>query len=213
MRKVMRKVLMTSVALAAMSGAAPVLAEGRQWAAKSDGDWMVRARVISVIPQDDDDLNAAVETTIDSQVVPELDFTYFFTPNIAAELILATTPHEISTRGAANVRLGEVWLLPPTLTLQYHVTGMGAVKPYVGASVNYTIFYAKDEDALPFDIDNGFGWALQAGLDYEIDEGVYLNADLKKVFLSPDVSVANGAITGEVNIDPWIVGFGVGYRF
>ncbi|MEL6980633.1 MAG: OmpW family protein [Pseudomonadota bacterium] len=215
----MKKLLMASVAMAGLGFAAPASADD-MFSAKSDGDWMVRLRGIAVIPNDDDDLGiAGLDTSIDTAIVPELDITYFFTPNIAAELILATAPHEVSAQGAVDASLGDVWLLPPTLTLQYHVTELGAFKPYVGAGVNYTIFYNEDGGAFDVDYDDSFGFVLQAGLDYEVAEGLYVNADVKKVWLSTDVTVTNPAAggafvtSGDVDIDPWIIGFGAGYRF
>ena len=80
---------------------------------------------------------------IGDQYVPELDITYFFTKNIAAELILAVTPHDVdavnvTVPGAltdATVDLGDVWLLPPTLTLQYHFDTGTQFTPYVGAAL------------------------------------------------------------------------------
>ncbi|HBT36893.1 MAG TPA: OmpW family protein, partial [Hyphomonas sp.] len=54
---------------------------------------MVRGRVIGVLPDESGDLSVAGsrlagDVDISDQYVPELDITYFFTKNIAAELIL-----------------------------------------------------------------------------------------------------------------------------
>jgi outer membrane protein len=40
-----------------------------------------------------------------------------------------------------------------------------------------------------------------------------LNMDIKKIYLNTDVSVNNGAVTADVDLDPWVFGVGVGYRF
>jgi outer membrane protein len=205
------------------------------YAAKSDGDWLVRLRGIAVLPDENLDADSgalggsAADADIDDAYVPELDFTYFFTPNLAVELILATTPHDVKGAGTLNnLDLGEVWLLPPTLTAQYHVTqlgdwtgveGLSKLKPYFGAGVNYTIFYNTDAGQFnDIEYDNAFGFALQAGLDYEVATGVFLNLDVKKIFLETewelDASNAGlGTQTGDVTLDPWIIGVGVGYRF
>lgn len=214
-------------ALCLLAGLPAAAQDAAPWyAAKSDGDWLVRVRAVAVIPDEDLSLDqvGGADIDISDTVIPELDITYFFTPNIAAELILGTTPHDLSGRGSIDgADLGEVWLLPPTLTLQYHVTqlgewsgveALGKLKPYFGAGVNYTIFYAEDDGQFDkVSLDNSFGWALQAGFDYEISEGVYLNADVKKIFLDTDVSVNSGALTGTATVDPWLIGVGVGYRF
>lgn len=179
--------------------------------------WQLRARAISVSPDEDGRTRSAVpalnnlEVDADHAVVPELDITYFFTDNFSAELILGTSKHDMS---AGNVDLGSVWVLPPTLTAQYHFTNSTPFKPYVGAGVNYMLFYGEDEPgAMNVEYDNGFGAALQAGVDYMLDEHWMLNADVKKIFFDTDVSVNNGAVTADVDLDPWVFGLGVGYRF
>jgi outer membrane protein len=182
--------------------------------AKDAGDILVRLRGIAVVPDEDgttDVLGGDIE--VDNAYMPELDFTYFFTKNIAAELILATTEHDVKLK-SPDVDLGSVWLLPPTLTLQYHFLPDGKFSPYIGAGINYTIFYDEDSGAVnSIDYDDSFGFALQVGVDYKIDDRWSLNADVKKLYLETDVSVNGGAIKSEVDLDPWIFGLGVGYRF
>lgn len=187
--------------------------------AQQAGDLLVRARGILVAP----DVSSTVsviggDVDADNSVVPEVDFSYFFTDNIAAELILATTRHDMSDDNSAigDVDLGEVWLLPPTLTLQYHFKNDSSFTPYVGAGLNYTIFYGEDAPGgtvVAIDYENGIGYALQAGLDYGVGGNWVLNADLKKVFLNTDVKINGGAINADVDLDPWIFGVGFGYRF
>jgi len=188
--------------------------------------WQVRVRGIVVTPDESATIEAiGGSVAISTAVVPELDFTYFFTENWAAELILATTKHDVNTvsssigEGVADIDLGDVWLLPPTLTVQYHFTG-GALKPYLGTGINYTIFYGEDEGPIAdaVDYENSVGFALQGGLDYDLSDKWFLNVDVKKIFLQTDVTVnatnALGATVGaDVDINPLIVGFGFGYRF
>ena len=151
-------------------------------------------------------------------VVPEVDLSYFLTDNIAFELIAATTPHKMKDKGSTlgDVYLGTVWLLPPTLTAQYHFMPKSPVSPYVGAGVNYTVFYNADAPGTTvksISYDNNFGWALQAGIDYNIAGRWFLNADVKKLFLSTKAHINGGTIIGDVDLDPWIFGLGLGYRF
>ena len=216
------------LAAAALAAAASPAAAEEWYAAKSDGDIMVRLRGLVVSPLDESVSVDQIPTAggeIDNAIVPELDFTYFFTPNIAAELILATTPHTITGKGAvAGADLGDVWLLPPTLTLQYHVTQLGAwtgseslgkIQPYFGAGVNYTIFYGETAGVPAVGtvkLEDSFGFALQAGVDIEITPGWYLNADVKYIMLEADWKSTTG-LTGEAEINPLIVGLGLGYRF
>jgi len=188
--------------------------------------WMLRLRALGVITRNSGSVDTVAGsglTTTDT-VVPELDITYFFTRNIAAELILGTTPHSITGTGSINgLPVGKAWLLPPTLTFQYHFTDFGAFKPYIGAGVNYTIFYNQSAGnstvggltVTNSHLHNTFGAAAQIGFDYMIDKHWGFNVDVKKLYLRPnwDGTINGGAFTGKVNLDPWLIGAGVTYKF
>lgn len=183
------------------------------------GDWVIRARAIGVMPQEDATVTGALtgsSINIDNSVVPEVDVSYFLTDNIALELIAATTPHDVhAATSGGYLDLGSAWLLPPTLTAQYHFTNLGAYKPYVGAGVNYTIFWNEDAGSSINNIkyENSFGPALQAGVDYMLDEHWLVNMDVKKIWINSDVKINSGAVRADVDINPWIVGVGFGYKF
>lgn len=205
--------IITTLAAATLSG--PALAEG----GKSAGDLMVRARVISVQPALDSTITLIDgKVDISNAVVPELDFTYFLTDNIAAELILATTKHDVEAKGTTlgNVDVGSVWLLPPTLTMQYHFMTDEKFSPYVGVGVNYTLFYNEEvpgTTVTSVDYDNAFGFLLQGGIDVHLKDNWYANLDVKKLFLKTDAALNGGAIVADVDINPWVIGLGVGYKF
>ncbi len=186
---------------------------------KAAGTFLLRGRMIAMVP-DESSTVTPIRGSVDASnaVVPELDISYFVTDNIAFELIAATTPHNMKDKGSTigDVDLGSVWLLPPTLTAQYHFMPKSPFSPYIGAGINYTFFYNADAPGNPvrsISYENNFGWALQIGMDYNVTGRWFLNADLKKVFLSTKANINGGAITGDVNLDPWIFGLGVGYRF
>ena len=89
---------------------------------------------------------------------------------------------------------------------------MNGFKPYVGAGLNYTQFSSVDLPA-GFSIDkSSFGAAFQVGVDYEISKGMYLNLDVKKVYIRTDLD-AGGTNLGKVKVDPLLVGLGIGWRF
>jgi outer membrane protein len=188
---------------------------------EAQSPWQIRVRALGVITKNDGSINQApgIGLEYSDTVIPELDISYFFTDNIALELILGTTYAKINTDGLGDINVGKTWLLPPTLTLQYHFTDFGAFKPYVGAGVNYSLFYNQSDRAgfRNLDVDNDFGWALQAGFDYMLDEHWGLNFDVKKIFLetkwSVDESPVGAPLSGKAKIDPWLIGAGVTYRF
>ena len=208
---------------------------GHPATAQDTSPWQVRVRALGVLP----DTGGSTVTvqgvpslsspnsglSIGNSVVPELDISYYFTPNIAAELVLGVTPHSITGNGAlANLNIGSAWLLPPTLMAQYHFTNFGAFKPYVGLGVNYTFFFSQSPGYTPTNglsvtslgLNNTFGAAAQIGFDYMIDRHWGVNFDVKKLLLRPtyNATVNNTiAVSGTANIDPWLIGAGVTYRF
>jgi outer membrane protein len=183
--------------------------------------WQVRLRAIGVLPTDSGDVKgiSGSDLSYTDSVIPELDISYYFTKNISAELILGTTQSSIHGDGTLGGlgKLGKTWILPPTLTAQYHFTNFGAFQPYVGAGVNYTMFYNQDATGAATDlkVKNAFGVALQAGFDYMIDDHWGVNADVKKIFLRPDfeATVGGADVKGTAKLDPWLVGGGLTYRF
>lgn len=178
------------------------------------GDWLIRARVIDIAPDvSTSDTLSVLRVDVDDQVVPELDFTYFVTENLAAELILATAKHDVSS---SLGQLGTVKHLPPTLTLQYHFAPDAAVRPYIGAGVNYTRFYDVDlaAGAAEIDVDrDSWGWALQVGVDIPVSKDWFVNLDVKKIAIETDASLDGVGDIGTLEIDPYVYGIGVGMRF
>lgn len=214
-----------SVALPAFAADLPGLRAAAPLLAEHSSPWMIRVRGLVVAPQASASVSLSGSPTPGSikastAVVPELDISYFFTRNIAAELILGVTPHNVKGAGAlAGLgKIGSTWLLPPTLMLQYHFTELGAFKPYVGAGVNYTFTFSNKEagSMTAFKVKNAPGVALQAGFDYMLDKHWGLNFDVKKLWLRPDATATLSGttpVTAKVKLDPWLIGAGVTYRF
>ena len=205
------KGLFITAAMAALVAAGPAAAE--------TGDWLVRLRAINVAPNEDANIaTIGGNVDIDTSIVPELDITYFVRDQWAVELILGVTPHDVLAVGTSlgDVDLGEVTLLPPTLTLQYHFNPDGQVRPYLGAGVNYTHFFDENLPAgsalTSIDYDASFGLAAQAGVDFALDEDWFVNFDVKYIDIDTDVTI-NGAIAAAVQIDPVVFGLGIGRRF
>ena len=180
-------------------------------------NWQVRLRGVSVQPYEKSTVGGEdSDVNISNAFIPELDFTYFFNKNFAAELILGTSKHDVKV-GNDEVSLGSVRLLPPTVTLQYHFYPTKSLKPYVGAGLNYTIFYdVENGDTLGMDYKNNVGFALQGGVDYFVNDKFLLKVDIKKLYLKTDVDVDLGlpaTVPAEVKINPLLIGFGVGMKF
>ena len=183
--------------------AAPALAQKA-----AEGPWLVRARAVHLDSRNGD--STGLGLTVNNKWLPEVDISYFFTPNLAAELIL-TVPQK-HTVYAGGTSLGSLKHLPPTLTVQYHFTGLGAAKPYVGAGLNYTRFSSVSLPAGVSIDKNSFGAAVQVGVDIPVGNGMLLNLDVKKAYIRTDVS-AGGAVVGNFKVDPLLFGVGLGWRF
>ncbi len=212
--KITSKILLLAgvagMAIASLPAQAKDLGEG--YFAKER--FQVRLRGIGVFADGSGHVdNTTLATDADNAFVPEVDVTYFFTEHVAAELIAATSKHSVN---AGTTDLGDAWILPPTLTLQYHFTPDNKFSPYVGAGLNYSIFYGEDTATGINDLDvgNGVGFALQAGFDYWINDNWGVNFDAKYIDLDVDVGVNSGALNAHnVDIDPVIIGAGISYRF
>ena len=209
--------------LAATALASPAQAE--------KGDILVRVRGIMVAPNESSSgitpTFPAEGVQVNNSIMPEVDFTYMFSKHVGAELIVATTKHSASgktgTTGSIG-RLASTWVLPPTLTLQYHFAPDGPVRPYVGAGVNYTIFYSEDASGgleaavgkTKVHMKDSFGWALQAGVDVPISERVFVNFDVKYIDIDTTARLTTTAIGTQrtrIHLDPLVFGVGVGMRF
>lgn len=213
------------------------------------GDWLVRARGI-VIATDDSSgeihLEAGGVSTpladsgvgVDTSVVPELDVTYMVTDNIGIEAIAGIAIHDVDLEGPGPVlsslgftdgfKIFDSWVLPPTVTVQYHFMPENNIRPYVGVGVNYTAFLWNDATdqleaavgPVDVDMDNRFTWAAQIGADVDLNDRWYFNVDVKYIDIDSTASllIKNGALanTGlrvDVDINPWVVGAGIGMRF
>ena len=177
------------------------------------GDVLVRLRAISIMPQvGTSSTLSTLNVGVNNATVPELDFTYMIRDNIGVELILATSRHQVTSNLGD---LGGVNVLPPTLLLQYHFNHQGKIRPYVGAGLNYTYFYNDGLQAGGQSIQvsrSSFGPAPQAGVDVQVTKTLFVNADIKKIWMRTDASLA-GTSLGTLHIDPLVVGLGVGMKF
>lgn len=160
---------------------------------------------------------AGADADVNDKWIPSATLTYFFTDNLSAELFCCFSKHDVDGKGVLKgVDLGDTWIFPPVVTLQYHFTGMGRFKPYVGAGVQWIHFFSEGRSpdlGAKLDLDDAFGFVLQAGLDIEIGGGWYLNADVKKSFIDTDASWKGTGVKADVDLDPWIISANVGYRF
>ncbi len=227
----MKKLFVLALTTAAVCAATSAFAQ-------QEGSWMMRIRAVdvetskksdavvvggaTVIPSDD--------IRVANKTIPEVDFSYFFSKNLAAELVL-TYPQKMDVNIAASAagafKAGTVKVLPPTLTLQYHFLPDAQFRPYVGAGINYTRFSSISLG--PLDdvtqtlgggntgtntIDkNSWGGALQLGFDVKVAQNSFINVDVKKVYMKTDLKNSLVGKLSTLKIDPLYVGLGYGFKF
>ncbi len=194
------------------------------------GDVLVRLRAILVAPNERSGgilpTFPGERVSVDNSAMPEVDVTYMATDQIGFELIAATTKHSASGRSGTTGSIGKLastWVLPPTLTAQYHLNPRGSIRPYVGAGLNYTMFWNEDASAglekavgrTRVRMKDRFGWAAQAGIDVDITPKVFLNLDVKYIDIDTSARLRTTAIGTQnvkINLDPLVFGVGLGLR-
>lgn len=196
-------------------------AQAQDFQPKEKGTVLLNVRLTDVDPEAGNDLLTAtnvdtgLNAEVSSNVMPTIGLTYFLTDNIAIEAIAGTTKHKIT---ASGVPVADTWVLPPVVTVQYHFNPKGRVSPYVGAGINYMLFYGtKDKTGFQdTKVDNGFGYALQAGVDVATTGPWSVNLDVKKVYFQTDATTTLKPATklhSSVDLNPWVVSVGFGYKF
>lgn len=191
-----------------------LVAPAAQAQGSDTGSWLVRVRALNLDSANKD--TTGLNLSVNDKTFAEVDISYFFTPNFAAELVL-TYPQKHTLYSNGN-KIGTLKHLPPTLLAQYHLTGLGGFKPYVGVGLNATNFSdVKFEPAVVAALSPNvkrmsYGAAMQVGADLAIGGGWVLNLDVKKVQIKTDV-YAGTAKAGTFTIDPLLVSVGVGLRF
>ena len=202
------------LAMAAVASLAPIASQAQS---ANENPWMIRVRAVDLLWQNGQTESVkALDIKAENQFIPEFDVSYFFTKNIAAELVL-TWPQQVNINmGGANA--GKISALPPSLLMQYHFTDLGPLKPYVGAGVNYTIFGNRQNfPALGNSVQvdqSSLGVVAQVGADYMFDKNWGMNVDLKYATMSTNVNTVQGNTNlGKLTLNPFMPAVGVTYKF
>lgn len=233
----MKRTLFLGAALSALScltAAAPAAAQN---AASADertgiaaGDVLLRLRAIMVAPNERSGSVLPAfpgeKVSVNGSFMPEVDATYMATDHVGFELIASTTKHHANGRTGTTGsigRLASTWVLPPTLTAQYHFAPSAKVRPYVGAGINYTIFWNEKASAglenavgsTRVHMKDSFGWAAQAGVDVDLTRKIFLNLDVKYIDIDTTARLRTTAIGTQqvrLHLDPLVFGVGLGVR-
>lgn len=188
-------------------------------------NWVVRGGLTSLTLADKLDLMVggapfpgAGLSTFEHQT-PSVQIGRFLTRNIAVNATLGLPP-TIDIYGAGSIgalpKLGEVTYGPALLTLQYHPTRSGRVRPYAGVGASYMIvFDTKDGAFQDLRIDDDVALAFEAGTEIMVDQRTAIFADVKKALLRPKTygSFGGALVEGQTRLDPWAFSGGLSFHF
>ncbi|RBW63094.1 OmpW family protein [Ruegeria sp. A3M17] len=197
--------------LAALTLSTALVALAAPAFAQSQGDWTVGVGVGYLNPKSDNGTLAGQKAEIDSDTRPIFTAEYFIRDNLGIEL-LAATPFKHTVTLGGSTEAGTVKHLPPTLSLNYHFPTNSAWKPYVGAGLNYTIFFDEQSALGDLKVDDSFGVSLQAGLDYMVSDTGAIRLNVRWFDIDTDVKL-NGTKIGKADIDPFLVGVSYVHKF
>lgn len=142
------------------------------------------------------------------------------TPNIGVELVLGVPPKITSKATGSVAFLGDdvlsAKIVAPTLLVNYHFGEPGsALRPYVGAGINYTKFVSRQSKlATDVQMSDSVGLTVQAGLDYSLNKDWGLFASVAALKVKSDL-VASGAtvLTTTIDFRPITYSLGAYYKF
>jgi outer membrane protein W len=207
------------IAAAFLLAPLPIAAQGYSWqAVVRIGDVRTHDRS-SVLP------STAAALDIQSGGGIELAIGYTFRPEWALELSFERAGLDVdATAQASNFKAGDATLGVTALTLQHRFFVVGRIRPYIGVGAHLaSISGFKASQQLVANSVSGIGFSrsasltAQAGLDYDVTERISINGDVK--FHDVGVDATLMLPTGEpwqrlrVDVDPWVLALGVGFRF
>ena len=197
----------------------------------AEGDYLLRVGASNIDPDDPNGSLLGLDINVDDAWGMTFNGEWMWKKNWGVE-VLAAWPYEHDIKLQSVGKVGSTKHLPPTLSLNYHFLPDTTFDIYVGAGINYTIFFdadssgalAQDGSGGNLDIDdNSWGLAGQIGADWFINDKWFVNFNLRyididteaKITLAPDSALVPGGATvkPDVDIDPWIYGVHVGYKF
>lgn len=213
------------------------------------GDFVIRGGLTQVKPDSNQAGISLDGSALPLTLSPEdntqlgLNFVYFYDQNWALE-VLAATPfdHDIYLQdptGATNsiynidlndAKLANVKQLPPTISALYYFDTASVFKPYLGLGINYTVFFEEKFTATPkaagfsdLSLDSSFGYSVQLGADYLLDDQWSLNVSARYIDINTQAtfnvedSLNVGGLVGKgksnVDIDPMVYSLMLGYKF
>jgi outer membrane protein len=204
LERMMKKITAAVVATLGLTAA------GATFAAEP-ATWIFRVGAHNVAPKSD---NHAVVNVDDAQMLT-FNLTRMLNERWGVE-VLAALPFQHDVNLNTGGKVADVKHLPPTVSFQYHFAPEAKIRPYVGAGLNVTLFFSEDTTGAlsgsDLSLGTSFGPAAQLGVDFDITDTWFLNADVRWMDIDTEAKL-DGASLGDVEIDPIVFGLSVGRKF
>ena len=172
--------------------------------------WSARIGISHIQPDSSGSNTSAGEVNAEAQTGLSANVGYAFTPNWHLDVLLALPfEHDLQLDGGV---VGSTKHLPPTVSLKHHFFPGQDIDVYVGAGLNYTVFFEESIDGGRLELEPSFGLAAMAGIDYRLNSRWSLGADLRYIQIETEAEV-NGTDIGDVAIDPWVFSLNLVYQF
>jgi outer membrane protein len=154
----------------------------------------------------------------------ETSTTIFFSSNFATELMLGfdvlRTKYSSLASVAANYagkppsgKGKQIYMIPLTMTIQYHIAPFGGIRPYIGAGYHGAYLFTNNKN---FKIQSGYGPVIQAGADFFTKDDTFINLDIRQHFLKSKVNyktpiIPNRSLSSKAKINPLFISVGIGF--
>ena len=175
------------------------------------GDWLVRVGASYVSPSSDNHETVSVESATSAT----FNITYMMTDIWAVE-VLAAYPFKHDLELQNGTKIGSTKLLPPTVSIQAHFRPTEKFQPYVGFGINYTSFSSEKTtgplEGTNLSLSSSWGFAGQVGFDVLFNDTWFFNMDARYIGIDTKAKL-DGISLGTVEIDPWVFGGHIGFRF
>ena len=189
-------------------------------------EWRLGGRALWVSAGATSDELGTTGSRLDLGAGPGLEFdaTVMFSDLIGAEFSIGASYHRLDLVGGDwnGIDGGPVWLVPLTAIAQYHVQVYGPWDPYFGLGITWIQPFSslsselRDAGVEDLDLEGGIGVAAQAGVNYQMNNRWYANLDISYLGASIDATVTTdeGELpTVKLDIKPWVLAIGLGYKF
>jgi outer membrane protein len=159
------------------------------------------------------------DATVGSATTVLFTYEYQFMPNVGVELVLGVPPKIKGYATGSLAFLGEVVEarnVAPTVLVNYHFGQSGdALRPYLGAGINYTKFTGVSSPyGYQVSLSDSWGPTAQAGLDYAINKQWGAYASIAVVRVKSDlVAIGANVLQTTINFRPVVYSAGVSFRF